>query len=94
VKTRRPRTSSAKTPQIRILCVEDELDTARLLREALRANGYGVRVAKTGGAALTASVTTRDIERGRKAGFDDYLSTPVRINDVPNFIKGAMAAGA
>ena len=40
--------------------------------------------------ALSAAATRKDIERGVEAGFQRYLTKPVRVEEVVDAIKGAI----
>ena len=43
--------------------------------------------------ALTANAMPRDVEAGLKAGFHQYLTKPIRIDEVTSALKSALEGG-
>ena len=68
----------------RILVVEDDEKSRRLLVDVLGFHGYDVATAENGehAIAVTASVMDQDRRRILAAGFDAYVGKPVNIRQL------------
>jgi PAS domain S-box-containing protein len=61
--------------------------------EALQTIRQDSRLAATPTVALSADAMPQQVERGRAAGFDDYLTKPINIREVRNLIDQHMQGG-